>query len=246
MMCRMMAVASVGPLDGAMLRRFRRLADEGLVSPRSKPGHGDGWGMTMFRRGKWDYLGREPLSAMDPSSGYEGACHIAEEARSAGIVMVHLRKASKGSICAANSHPFVRGRWCLAHNGTILGYAKRDRTDSETLFLEIVGDLERGIPADRALAGAVDRVTRSHGYTSVTLLFSDGASVYGVRKVKDRRREPFYTLMVARDAGRVVVAQEPTWEMDWTELRNGEMVHLRPDLSWSVRPLVDVLADAPR
>jgi len=94
-------------------------------------------------------------------------------------MIVHVRKATVGDLDHLNAHPFRFGRWILAHNGTIFGFAEHmqrwmlDRTpaslathilgdtDSEHLFFYLLAALERAgaavdarepFPAERASA----------------------------------------------------------------------------------------------
>jgi glutamine amidotransferase len=113
-----------------------------------------------------------------------------------------VRQRTVGDTTIHNTHPFARGPWVFAHNGTLtdLAWVRRriagDRiaelrgvTDSELLFAWILTELdERG--ATEAPAGersdaalrAVVRAARSHeGLGSYNFLLSDGRTTYAHR-----------------------------------------------------------------
>jgi glutamine amidotransferase len=107
-----------------------------------------------------------------------------------------------GETSLANTHPFARGRWLFAHNGTVRDVAwltkqvspKRlaevhGETDSELLFawlltrldIEGVADKPASSATDRALGSAV-RAGREHeGFGAFNFLLSDGLSTYAHR-----------------------------------------------------------------
>jgi predicted glutamine amidotransferase len=143
--------------------------------------HPDGWGIASWMDG--------PLP--DVARGL-GAAHLDPEfervssAVRARTVLAHLRLASVGSVKLDNAHPFTRGRWGFAHNGTLRDFARhraaieklidprfaaemRGETDSERCFalfltrLSSRADLEAS-PALAdvlwALASTMDAVSR--------------------------------------------------------------------------------------
>jgi len=110
--------------------------------------HADGWGIAFYE-GKGCRLFLDPLAAAHSP--------VAEFVRNYPIrslnVLAHVRKATRGSVCLENTHPFQRelwGRhWVFAHNGTLEGYrpavGERYRpvgaTDSEAAFCELLNAL---------------------------------------------------------------------------------------------------------
>lgn len=68
------------------------------------------------------------------------------------FVVIHLRLATTGSVCKANSHPFRHNNDMLVHNGVVRGYNnyEKDRADSYHMLRQIVdersgGDTVQGI-----------------------------------------------------------------------------------------------------
>ncbi len=109
-MCRLLAIASSERTDFKIVLR---------EAPRSLAAlsreHRDGWGIAVF----------------DPESeGWnidKGVTCAQEDERfhrhavgSRGVLLVsHVRQKTVGDTSLANTHPFERGRWVFAHNGTI-------------------------------------------------------------------------------------------------------------------------------
>jgi len=131
----------------------------GLVQRGGGTGpHRDGWGISM-------YEGRASRSFHDPrpSVASEIAKLIQRYSIKSEIIISHIRKANRGKVCLANTHPFERkfrgGSWVFAHNGQLHGVKKKKldfytpvgTTDSEYAFCWILDQIRkkfRKLPAD--------------------------------------------------------------------------------------------------
>ena len=118
----------------------------GLMQRGGRTGpHRDGWGISM-------YEGRASRSFHDPrpSVASEIAKMIQRYAIKSEIIISHIRKANRGRVCLANTHPFERklwgASWVFAHNGQLRGIKKKKlkfytpvgTTDSEYAFCWIL------------------------------------------------------------------------------------------------------------
>src|SRR5664279_683479 len=151
-MCRMLGMTAARPTsvrdllsDGA--RCLRALSQE----------HADGWGLALRRGDDWMVHRSTACAARCPN--------FASGDLDTTIAIAHVRKKTVGELALVNTHPFRRGRFVLAHNGTVETAALVARTapehlaqiegttDSEKLFafvltqIDAVGDAERGIRA---------------------------------------------------------------------------------------------------
>ena len=127
--------------------------------------HVDGWGVAYYRN-------RQPLVLRGIEPAYQDPrFHEACVAARSTTVMAHVRRASKGTLKRENCHPFTRGKWTFAHNGTLTALeALRERlyretkaasrrlilgdTDSEIIFHWLLDSLERqkAVAGDRCLS----------------------------------------------------------------------------------------------
>src|SRR5438105_943040 len=75
--------------------------------------HPDGWGLG------W-YEGAEPhvVRSLTPAHGDQEFEKLSQYVH-AQTILAHVRKASIGRVAMENTHPFQRGRWLFAHNGTL-------------------------------------------------------------------------------------------------------------------------------
>jgi glutamine amidotransferase len=191
-MCRLLGIASSEPTDFKIVLRESSRSMAALSRE-----HRDGWGIAIF----------------DEPAGWKidkGAACAGEDERfhrlavgSLGTLLVsHIRQKTVGETSLCNTHPFERGRWMFAHNGTVKDLAwlrahtsaarhaeVRGETDSELLFAWLLTRLdEAGVahsPAsketDRAV-GAASRLARErHGFGAFNFLLSDGATIYAHR-----------------------------------------------------------------
>ena len=191
-MCRLLGIASSEATDFKIVLRDapRSLAALSLD-------HRDGWGLAVF----------------DDESGWridKGVACASEDARfhnlavgSRGELLVsHVRQKTIGETSLVNTHPFRRGRWVFAHNGTVRDIAwlrtqssaKRlgeicGETDSELLFAWLltcldeagVADASASSATDRAIGAAARRAREQAGFGAFNFLLSDGLATYAHR-----------------------------------------------------------------
>ncbi|MBV8652778.1 MAG: class II glutamine amidotransferase [Alphaproteobacteria bacterium] len=167
--------------------------------------HGDGWGI-IFYEGKGCRAFHDP----EPSARSELARFIRSYPIKSRIVICHIRRANRGAVNLANTHPFTRelwGRnWSFAHNGQLRGVKKRPlgqyrsigTTDSEHAFCWMLGQL-RGRwadpPEEKRLVAALTELSAELAASGVfNMLLSDGRALYcscSTDLVWLTRRNPF-------------------------------------------------------
>lgn len=214
-MCRIFGFRSV--LDSHVHRSLLD-ADNALAVQSER--HPDGWGVAYYVSGS-PHLIRAAATAMSD--------HLFR--RVSGIVtsqtvLAHIRKATQGDLHALNCHPFQYGRWVMAHNGDVPGFAAlRDEllthvgaryrpfllgeTDSEVIFLvfmthlaKLVDPSRRGTPVE-----AVVSALRS--------------TVATVRALADSRPDfNACTLSLVVTDGELMVAHQGGRSLFWTSHKN--------------------------
>ena len=112
-MCRLFGFRSAIP-SGA--HRSLLEAENALSSQSTK--HPDGWGIGWFV---------DDDAYIIKSATAAHACARFRKASSrlkSHTFVVHVRKATVGTLDHLNAHPFRFGRWLFAHNGTIFEFEK--------------------------------------------------------------------------------------------------------------------------
>lgn len=148
----------------------------------------------------------------DPAPGARSplARFLREQPIPSLIAIAHIRRANRGRISVANTHPFLRemwGRsWSFAHNGQLTGvkrwplsaYRPVGTTDSEHAFCWLLGELRRRyqrMPKQATLCRAIAELCRRlDGLGTFNALLSDGRRLYAFcsnRLVWLTRRAPF-------------------------------------------------------
>jgi glutamine amidotransferase len=90
--------------------------------------HKDGWGIASYETGE------QPLVAHGLGPAYCDPDFERVSSRvSSRTVVAHLRLASVGKVEKRNAHPFLHGRWCFVHNGTVRNFA-RHQAEVESLI----------------------------------------------------------------------------------------------------------------
>lgn len=216
-MCRMVGVVAERPVA------MRALLRDGLrnLSALSVE-HPDGWGVATKHGDGW---------RIDKGTGCAAECgryRATAERIEATLAIAHVRKKTVGGTSLVNTHPFRRGPFVLAHNGTIdeAGALRgatdpahvatvAGQTDSEQLLAFLTTRIER---AGEVVAGLLDGIRmlgQLGGRAAATFLFSDGERLFAYRQGRS-----LYAL--ARDRGSrtraVAIASEPLTGEDWREL----------------------------
>ena len=237
-MCRLLGIVSSRPVD------FRTLLAE---RPRSLAAlgeeHRDGWGLAAFSRGAWRiHKGTRPAS--------HDARFRQRALRLHGETLVsHVRKRTVGATRTANSHPFARGRWVFAHNGTVEDRAWladhvstsraaeiRGDTDSEIFFAFLLTRLDAAGLANGPASSATDQllsrvVAECRGrerFGSLNFLLSDGASCYAHRFGRSLfvLERGAHEAPPSRRAHAVFVASEAMTDEPWREVPNGTLLRI--------------------
>ena len=257
-MCRWMGYSGAPVLlEELLFKPKHSLIDQSMSSHSpDTPTNGDGFGV-----GWYDHKGRAGLfRSIRPAwndFNLREVCAIIESP----LFLAHVRATSQAAIQETNCHPFRHGRWLFVHNGEILEIEKIRRellfaidpglfsevsgtTDSEVMFyLALTFGLEREpIEAVERMAGFVEEVARRNGVSDplwMTLGFSDGEKLYGVRYASDgdaptlyhsRAMEDLYRLNPAlRDRfaadARAIVSEPPgDAAAGWSEIPQGTAV----------------------
>lgn len=192
-MCRLLGIAADETTE---FRIVLREAPRSLAALSRE--HRDGWGIAVFDAGaqRWR-IDKGVLCA-----GEDERFHSLAVGSRGELLISHVRQKTVGDTTLANTHPFERGRWVFAHNGTIkeLGWLQSrcsparfgeitGDTDSELLFAWLLTRLdEAGVsdqPAssrtDRTLGTAVRAARETPGFGAFNFLLSDGRTTYAHR-----------------------------------------------------------------
>jgi glutamine amidotransferase len=240
-MCRLLGVVASAPVDfrPLLVERRRSLAVLGEEHP-------DGWGVAAFGEGRW-----RVHKGTAPASRDAGFRRRAAELR--GEVLVsHVRKRTVGETRLANTHPFRRGGWIFAHNGTIQDRAHlrahvspkraaeiRGDTDSELFFAFLLTRLDEAGVDVRAQRPACERTNAVLSATmrdcrarpdfgSASFLLSNGATLYAHRFGRTLHVLERGTAAEPSCARRpaVFVASEPTTDEAWREVADGSLLRV--------------------
>ncbi len=183
-MCELLGMSANVPTD--ICFSFSGLMQRG---GRTGP-HRDGWGIGLYE-GRGCRLFHDPR----PSVASEIAELIRRYSIKSTIIICHIRRANRGKVCLANTHPFARElwgqSWVFAHNGQLRGikrwplkfYHPVGTTDSEYAFCWLLDRIRQAFPEGpknekvlRQLIHALARKVNELGVFS--FLLSDSRYLY--------------------------------------------------------------------
>lgn len=179
----------------------------GLIQRSGHTGpHKDGWGIAF-------YEGDACQIFHDPNPGHssEIAKFIQRYPIKSTSVISHIRKANRGRVCLANTHPFSRElwgkQWVYAHNGQSKGvkklplgfYRPIGTTDSEHAFCWMMHQIRENFPTPPKKSEVLWRFIntlcdRLQTFGVFNLLLSDSRHMYaycGKRLSWITRKAPF-------------------------------------------------------
>jgi predicted glutamine amidotransferase len=217
-MCELLGMSANVPTDVRF--SFSGLAMRG---GGSRP-NSDGWGISFYDGGASRSF-HDPM----PCATSEVARLVRECPIKSRIVIAHVRRANRGRVSLANTHPFSRelwGRiWTFAHNGQLRGIKHRrllrfkpiGTTDSEHAFCWLLDQLSERW-GDLPSSGELDQVLRDlfadlAGLGVFNVLLSDSRSLYahcGNHLAFLTRRAPFGAATLADHDWKVDFAAETT------------------------------------
>ena len=209
-----------------MCRMFGMVADRPITphdllhdAPRSlrtlSLEHPDGWGIAVHD-GAW---------TIERGTSCAHACERFATVgdRAARIVIAHVRRKTVGPTALVNTHPFRRGDFVFAHNGTLndpAGLAARTApehlaaiegdTDSERLFAFILTHVEAAGEIGRGVSAAVRALQALANPGSANFLLSCGTQLYAYRLGR--------SLFVLERTGATLIASEPLTDEPWREV----------------------------
>jgi glutamine amidotransferase len=183
-MCELLAMSANTPTDICF-------SFTGLMQRGGKTGpHKDGWGIGLYE-GKACRLFHDP----NPSAWSEVAQLIQKHAIKSRIAIAHIRKANRGKVCLANTHPFARelwgASWVFAHNGQLKGikkyplkyYQPVGSTDSEYAFCWIMDRIRQRFKQrpdnDKSLSAFIRKLAEELDELGVfNFMLSDSTQLY--------------------------------------------------------------------
>lgn len=187
-------------------RSLRQLARE----------HADGWGVAMRTGDDWQ---------IDRGTACAAVCerYATFADRETQLLIAHVRKRTVGVTSIANTHPFRRGDFVFAHNGTVTAVAAliarssaarlaeiEGETDSERLFAFVLTRIDDTGDVARGIAIAVAELHALGDIGSASFLLSCGARLYAHRSGRE-----LFTL--ARPSATLIASERLTDEA-WVEV----------------------------
>lgn len=123
-------------------RRAVSIVDCLATAPRSlstlSHAHPDGWGVALH---SGDAQGWRVYRSTERAHACAEFGKVARD-DGARIVIAHVRQKTVGHTSIENTHPFVRGPWVFAHNGTIRDLGQLERRASTARLAEVRGDTD--------------------------------------------------------------------------------------------------------
>lgn len=161
--------------------------------------HPDGWGIGVYDPQKGFTVRKHPVRASHCQH-----FHDASQSLRGVVLLAHVRAMTVGRALAKNTHPFRRGRWLFAHNGTLSASAIdflrahtsterlqqiEGETDSELFFSYLLTGFDRaGVSetaaseeTDRALERGLTQALAQPSFGACNFLLSDGDTLYAHR-----------------------------------------------------------------
>jgi glutamine amidotransferase len=189
--------------------------------------HPDGWGLAMQAQTDAAWQVQRGTACAARCREFE---ELAERVE-ARLVVAHIRQRTVGPTAISNTHPFQRGAFVFAHNGTLTNVGALvartsparsaeivGDTDSERLFAFVLTRIDEAGEIEAGVRAAVRELHATAELGSASFLLSCGRALYAHRLgrplcalIRHGESEP-------RRAAAVVVASEALTAESWHEL----------------------------
>jgi glutamine amidotransferase len=233
-MCRLLGIATSEPTDFKIVLRE---APRSLATLSRE--HRDGWGIAVFDEQACAWRLDKGIACASEDERF----HRLALGSRGDMLVSHVRRKTVGETSLVNTHPFERGRWVFAHNGTVQdvtwlrGHASRERlaevrgeTDSELLLAWLLTRLDEAglahaaasLDTDRAIGAAVRAARERPGFGAFNFLLSDGTALYAHRFGRTMHlleRGPHDEVRTRRTSRDGTVLETP-----WSQRRTGVFV----------------------
>jgi predicted glutamine amidotransferase len=141
-----------------------------------------------------------------------------------GIVLGHLRKASKGAINYENTHPFFNEGLVFMHNGTIF-FPDSTTSDSRQYFQLLQKNLHDGATLkDAFVQTMVDFKTEKIQFTSAIAFLADSSGLWVFRACSHKK--DYYTVYYLKNDDHIVICQEKIIFGNWQSLANNTLMYI--------------------
>ena len=190
--------------------------------------HGDGWGIAYLENGELKiFRSTEAVYEDDQINQFKNL--------QSNMVILHARKASKGSVNIKNVHPFeckLNGHhYLFFHNGTIRDEIHFDpqfhpvgKTDSERLFYFLLTNTNGELAED----GLTVKLNSIKNFTAANFILTDGEFSYFTNWYAENPN--YYTLKLLQKSDCVIIASEilPHYKtVDWRKLDNHDIISVQ-------------------
>jgi len=192
-MCRLLGIAANEPTE---FRVVLRDAPRSLAALSKE--HRDGWGIAIFDAQQQRWRVERGIAC----AGEDERFHRLAVGSRGELLVSHIRLKTVGDTKILNTHPFDRGGWVFAHNGTVKDVAWlraqispqrlaeiEGETDSELIFAWLLTvldesgatDANASPQTDRDLLRAVRCARERPDFGAFNFLLSDGSTTYAHR-----------------------------------------------------------------
>ena len=164
--------------------------------------HPDGWGLGWYEDGA-----PRVVRSLTPAHGDQDFEKLSQFV-TAQTVLAHVRKASVGRVAEENTHPFQRGRWLFAHNGTLHGWEAARARLEEQIDPALRGELRGETDSERCFLVFLTRLRKRCALEGADVASAAAAlaeTVALVRQIVEPAEKPASTTFIATD-GRLLLA----------------------------------------
>ncbi len=190
--------------------------------------HGDGWGIAYLEKDEFKiFRSAKAVYEDDQINQFKNL--------QSNLVILHARKASKGSVNLKNVHPFeyrLNGHhYLFFHNGTIRDEIRFDHqfhpvgtTDSERLFYFLLSNTN-GHLTEKTIRSKLREIK---DFTAANIILSEDKATFLVNWYSENPQ--YYTLKVLKKSDTIFIASEilPHFEQEnWERLENRDIISVQ-------------------
>ncbi len=227
-MCRLLGIVASEPTEFRLVLRESSRSIANLSQE-----HSDGWGLAIHDHDERKWTLHKGIECAQRDAKF----HELAVGSRGELLVAHIRKKTVGATSLENTHPFQRGPWVFAHNGTIrdMDYLRartsearareiRGQTDSELFFAFLLSRLDEVAEdmRDRTISEVVRELGARPEFGAFNFLLSNGPVLYAHRFGRTLfllERRPHDEVRMRRESEDGTIVQTP-----WSQRRHALFV----------------------
>jgi predicted glutamine amidotransferase len=234
-MCRMIfALGNINPnqlidqlilmaKDQTEIHEYNRKSGKGTFK------HKEGWGIAYLNKNN-NWVVKKSVTPIYDDLSIDKLRNIKTK-----LMILHVRKATKGIVSLNNCHPFEKDEFVFFHNGTVndkiedIDHSElKGNTDSERVFHSLLNDLKNTNYSENIQTIKTiirKKINSYHDYSAINFILSNKSETFICNYYK--KNPEYFKMNIARKRDSLIISSEIFETFSghkWEKMKNGKLI----------------------